>query len=383
MAMKKKVIIGMLLIIVAMFHYAALRKGEASETSKPRVQLALLLDTSNSMDGLVEQAKSQLWRIVNQFATATGANGQKPQVEVALFHYGTPTLGAETGYIRRLLPLTTDLDRVSEELFALKTNGGEEYCGAVIQAAVNQLQWNHGKNDYRAIFIAGNEPFTQGNVDFHVSCKAAISAGIIVNTIFCGANSEGMSTHWKEGADLADGAYFSIDHNQKVVTIATPFDKELAELGGKLNKTYVAYGTNGKAGQMNQLAQDANAININSSVAISRAVTKASSNYVNDTWDLVDAVNARKIDLAKAKDEDLPAELKNKSEKERQAYVEEKKKEREDVQKKIGELNRKRDAHIAAEQKKAPAGAAASMLDTAIINAIRSQATRANFQFKE
>ncbi len=40
------------------------------EADAPRVQVALLLDTSNSMDGLINQAKSQLWRIVNEFAKA-------------------------------------------------------------------------------------------------------------------------------------------------------------------------------------------------------------------------------------------------------------------------------------------------------------------------
>ena len=34
------------------------------------IQLALLLDTSGSMDGLIDQAKSQLWKIVNELATS-------------------------------------------------------------------------------------------------------------------------------------------------------------------------------------------------------------------------------------------------------------------------------------------------------------------------
>ena len=37
---------------------------------KPIVQIAILLDTSNSMDGLIGQAKTQLWKIVNEFAKA-------------------------------------------------------------------------------------------------------------------------------------------------------------------------------------------------------------------------------------------------------------------------------------------------------------------------
>ena len=32
---------------------------------KKHIKVALLLDTSNSMDGLIDQAKAQLWDIVN------------------------------------------------------------------------------------------------------------------------------------------------------------------------------------------------------------------------------------------------------------------------------------------------------------------------------
>src|SRR6185295_11409414 len=59
---------------------------------KPLVQIALLLDTSNSMDGLIGQAKTQLWKIVNEFSKGQ-RDGQHPQIQVALYQYGTPTLG--------------------------------------------------------------------------------------------------------------------------------------------------------------------------------------------------------------------------------------------------------------------------------------------------
>ena len=40
----------------------------ASLVSVPKVEMAILLDTSGSMEGLIEQAKSQLWQIVNELA---------------------------------------------------------------------------------------------------------------------------------------------------------------------------------------------------------------------------------------------------------------------------------------------------------------------------
>jgi hypothetical protein len=39
------------------------------------IMIALLLDTSNSMDGLIDQAKSQLWKIVNEVAAAKTGDG--------------------------------------------------------------------------------------------------------------------------------------------------------------------------------------------------------------------------------------------------------------------------------------------------------------------
>src|SRR5688500_10235204 len=66
---------------------------EPVDARPPSVQIALLLDTSNSMDGLIEQAKSQLWKIVNEFITAKHG-GLRPELQVALFEYGKSSLSA-------------------------------------------------------------------------------------------------------------------------------------------------------------------------------------------------------------------------------------------------------------------------------------------------
>src|SRR5256714_7472776 len=111
-----KVLLGVVLILAIAVSVSAKTNVSAK---KPAIQVAILLDTSNSMDGLIDQARTQLWRVVNEFATAK-RNGQSPDLEVALYEYGNDGLPEEKGYIRRVLPLTTDLDKVSEELFALR-----------------------------------------------------------------------------------------------------------------------------------------------------------------------------------------------------------------------------------------------------------------------
>ena len=103
------------------------------------VQLAILLDTSNSMDGLIEQAKTQLWKIVNEMARSK-RDGKTINLYVALYEYGNDGLSSQEGYVRLVTSLTNDLDKISEELFKLKTNGGSEYCGTVISEAVKDLK---------------------------------------------------------------------------------------------------------------------------------------------------------------------------------------------------------------------------------------------------
>lgn len=356
--------------------------AEAKDSPRsPSAQIALLLDTSNSMDGLIDQAKSQLWSVVNEFIRAR-RDGRPPVVEVALYEYGNDNLPASEGFVRQVVALTDDLDTVSEKLFALKTRGGNEYCGQVIRDAVAQLRWGASDGVYKAIFIAGNEPFTQGPVDYHTSCRAAIEKGIVVNTIHCGNLSQGESSGWKDGAVLADGRYMSIDHNQKVVAIPAPQDSEIARLGAAMNKTYIPYGKMGAQGQTRQAVQDANASALSVNANVSRNVSKGSATlYCNDAWDLVDAIKTGRCKLDDLKDEDFNEDFRKLSKSERRASLEKATKEREEIQKRILDLNKQREAFLAAEMKK-HAEAGKETLDTVILKAVREQAGRANIKFE-
>jgi hypothetical protein len=346
---------------------------------KPVVQIALLLDTSNSMDGLIEQAKSQLWKIVNEFITARH-NRVRPELQVALFEYGKSTLPASEGYIRQIQGFTTDLDKLSEELFALRTNGGDEYCGWVIKEAVERLAWSKGPNDFKAIFIAGNEPFTQGPVSYGASCKAAAEKGIIVNTIHCGDQTTGIKTKWQDGALLADGKYMVIDHNRAVVHFEAPQDKEIARLGEELNRTYVAFGAQGRESLVRQQVQDVNAASqLAAGAPVQRALTKASANYRNSSWDLIDACKEGKVQLETLKTEELPTEMQKMDVQQRKTYVEKQAAEREQLQKRINQLNADRARFVAEKSKE---HATANTLDSVMTSAIREQAGKRNYKFE-
>ncbi len=373
--MKRNILAG---IVIAA---ALLAFGQTARAQdKPVIQLAILLDTSNSMDGLINQAKSQIWKIVNELATAK-RGGKQPELFVALYEYGNDGLPAEKGHIRLVLPLTRDLDKVSEELFALQTNGGSEYCGQVIDVATRELAWSKNPKDLKVIVIAGNEPFDQGTVDFRKSCKAAITAGVIINTIHCGSDAEGQKGYWKDGALLADGQYMFIDSNQAVAHVDAPQDAEIARLGVELNETYIPYGNAGVEASERQAVQDSNAVSVAQGSSVNQAVFKASANYRNEAWDLVDAVKSNSVKLDEVKESDLPEEMRKLSPAERKSYLEQRDKKRGEIQEKIRKLDDERKKFVAAKLKEQQ-NSEAETFDSAMIKALRKQAESRDFKFE-
>jgi hypothetical protein len=315
------------------------------------IQVALLLDTSNSMDGLIEQAKSRLWNIVNTLSTLK-YDGRAPKIEIALYEYGNDGL-RERNWIRKVTPLTQDLDLISEKLFSLRTNGGTEYCGAVIKDAVSQLEWNGNSKAMKLIYIAGNEPFNQEGINYKEAISDAQKKRIFVNTIFCGDRKEGIETYWQDGAVLGGGKYFNIDANQKVIFIETPYDIRISALNLQLNDTYIGYGATGYEKKASQAMQDVNAASLSKANAVERTVSKSKKEaYRAESWDLVDKAETDRNFVNTIKSEDLPAELKGKSKTEIAKIVSEKSRQRSQVQKEITELAVKRQNYIDDEIKK-------------------------------
>ena len=353
----------------------------ADGQADPVVQIALLLDTSGSMDGLIAQAKTQLWKVVNEFARAR-YQGKAPRVEVALYEYGNQGLSSQSGWIRQVAPLTTDLDRISEQLFGLRTNGGDEYCGQVISVATRELAWSQAKGALKMIFVAGNEPFTQGPVAPDGAVKAAIAKGIVVNTVFCGGEQQGIQTGWKQGALLADGRYSFIDSNQVVAAVTAPQDAEIAKLGAELNATYVAYGTEGRAKAERQQMQDRNAASAGMGAPVQRAMAKASANYKNDDWDLVDASKSGKVAVEKVSEEALPAEMRGMTEAQRKDHLTKMAATREELRSKIQKLESERRSYVAAEESKRAKEGGKATLDHAMLETVHAQAARANYAFE-
>lgn len=342
-----------------------------------KVQLVILFDTSNSMDGLLNQAKARIWAIVNEASTIT-YQGAPITLEIAMYDYGNSTIPLTQNYIRKQLDFSTDLDLVSEKLFGLRTLGGEEFCSAAIDAAIKQLNWSSSPNDLKLIYIAGNESFKQGPISTQLACSVAVQKQVLVSTIFCGERLQGINLGWKEGADCAKGDYFNIDANLVVAQIETPYDDQIIEQNRLLNDTYIGYGSVAIESKSKQLSQDANAVVVSKTAQTERYLVKSKSNYKNEKWDIVDAYKADSTKIETIKVEDLPAEMKAMSAAQRNVYVQQKSEERSAVQKEMARLEAQRRTYIVSEKAKM-SGTQADDFGTAVATSLRNKANTLGF----
>ena len=343
-----------------------------------KIKLALLLDTSGSMSGLIDQAKNQLWKIVNQLALAKDEEGNDPEIEIALYQYGNSGLSAMSGYVQQISGFTSELDEISEQLFALTTNGGSEYCGFVIDDAMDKLEWSDNEEDLQIIFIAGNESFGQGPKAYAEACRLAVNKNVIVNTIFCGDFHEGIRISWNDGAAHGHGKYMNIDHDAQVVHIKSPYDEKIIACNTKLNATYIPYGNQGRVKKEKQITQDANAMQQSSANAAKRYMSKSSKAYKNKSWDLVDAAEQESFDIEEV--DKLPENMQGMNTNEKLAYIDQLKEERETIKSEIATLSKQRRLYV--EQEKVKKAQGEAQLDDVIVMAIKEQAIHKSYHFE-
>jgi hypothetical protein len=342
----------------------------------PHIDVVFCIDRSGSMRGVIETAKKKVWSIVNETARAKPS----PVLRIGLIGYG------DAERLLDKLDLTDDLDEVYKHLTTYTDNArsGDEFVGYAIDVATNRMKWSDGRQVLKIIYVVGNETAHQGSIDYTKSAPAAIAKGIIVNAIYCGNYEHDIaSPTWREFARLADGQYMEIAGDGGAVVVATPFDAKLADLNIKLNSTYVSYGRGGAAGAANQAAQDSSAASLAPAVLAERVASKSSAQYSNARWDLVDASKAKNFDVNKLTDDELPAEMRKLDAKGRQKFIEQKAKDRAEVQKSIKDVTAQRDAYVKDEIAKSTGKAPADSFDAAVRDSLKKQARSKGFEFDE
>ncbi|MCP3978535.1 MAG: VWA domain-containing protein [bacterium] len=360
-------------LVVLATALAALSASAAPET-RP-VDVVVMLDTSGSMENLLDATRARVWDVVNEL----GRMKPTPELRVGLLSFGTEAASEEQGYIVRHLDLTADLDEVYAELMALTIGGGEEYVGRAINEALDGMSWNPEYDALRVMFVAGNESADQGveDNDFRIATRAANDKDIIVNSLYAGNREQGVVEKWHEVAQLGKGNFSAIDPAIGSIQIAAPQDARLLELNANLNTTYVPYGEKGQNGLANQIAQDGNASRLGVQSCSSRIVAKGGALYNNASWDLVDRTLEEGFGWDAISVADLPEEMQAMTAEEKVEFIEVRRVQREGIQSEIQALSAAREEFVqqAIADRIGKAG-----LGEAMRNAIREQAMAKGFK---
>ena len=349
------------------------------DNEQKTLEMVFVLDTTGSMGGLIEGAKTKIWSIVNDVMQRK----DRPKVKIGLVAY------RDNGdaYVTQVTALTEDLDKIYSTLMDFRAEGGgdtPENVRRALAEGVEKVGWaKTNPNTAQILFLVGDAPPHNDYVqepDVLVTTAKAVKQNMIINTIQCG-NLDGTKEIWQTIAQRGEGKYFAIAQDGGVQAISTPYDVRLAELANKLGGTYLAYGGGaGASGERfreesarKQAATESKVAN-NAPMAAQadRAMNKAinSAAYSND---LIQSIENESVKLEDVKDEDLPENLKKMSPTERKKEVEKRLAERKAIRAEILELSKKRDEFIKTERAKL---GKQDGFDAAVSNALSEQMLR-------
>jgi Mg-chelatase subunit ChlD len=341
---------------------------------RPQIEVVFVLDTTGSMGGLIAAAKEKIWSIASTMASAQTA----PDIKMGLVAYRD----RGDAYVTQTIPLSNDLDSMYAKLMDFQAADGGDGPESVNQAlhdAVNNISWNPNPNTYKVIFLVGDAPphmDYQDDVKYPVTVALAKQKGIIVNAIQCGQDSS-TTADWQHVASLGLGNYFQVGQSGNAVAIATPYDKKLAELSNKLDKTRLFYGNAedkakqaGKMAATDKLHKEASAES-QARRATFNATASGKANLLGEN-ELVDAVTSGKVRLSSLPKKSLPESLQVMSPAAQEEFVGKTKKERSELESEIKQLAEQRNDYL--RQKVVAEGGKKDSLDAKLYGAIRNQA---------
>jgi hypothetical protein len=338
----------------ASFGAAALLATPAMAGEKPVVEVAFVLDTTGSMDGLIEGAKKKIWSIATTIADA------HPDADIRMALVAYRDIG--DAYVTRTTALSTDIQDMYGELLAYRAEGGGDWPESVNEAmdvAVRKLEWGQGRRDTRIIFLVGDAPphtdYPQDRPMKAIIAEAR-SRGIIVNAVQAGV-AEDTTRIWRSIAQLGHGEFIAIPQDGgQVRLIETPFDEEILKLQLEIDATVIPYGRK-EAQEKTRLKLEARkAAPAPSSADSSAYIVKKSKgkDAITGSGDLVSDVEQGRIRLDGVAEAELPDDLRKLDAKERSAIIKDRAERRSRLSASMATLIGKRDAYIASETAKAP-----------------------------
>ena len=352
--------------------------------ARPEVEVVFCLDTTGSMGGLIDAAKKKIWSISNQIASGNPT----PHVKIGLVAFRDR--GDE--YITRVFDLTDDLDGVHQNLMKFQANGGGDTPESVNQAlhdSVSKIKWSANKKTLKLIFLVGDAPphmDYKDDVKYTDTCKLAVARDIIINTVQCGRDAE-CTRYWKDICRLAEGSFVQIDQQGgPIVTVATPYDKDLGDINRELTKGTLVYGApmtqaTAKNKRDAVLGGGVGGGGLAPAAAADRAAFNARVNAGGNSYDLLTNIKNGTVKLESLKKEELPPELQKLNLAEQKAYLENLGQRRKELSEKAIDLDKKRTEFITKKQAEDTKSTNRDSFDGQVLQILQRQAGRVELRY--
>ncbi len=346
------------------------------------IEVAFVLDTTGSMSSLIQGAKENIWSIASSMASAESA----PTIKMGLVGY------RDRGdqYVTKISDLSDDLDSGYGTLMNFTAAGGGDAPESVNKAlydAVTKMSWGQDDGTYRVIFLVGDAPPKMSYNDemqYPEIVELARKKGIVINTIQCGQQAS-TTAPWKQIASLSQGRFFQVEQSGSAVAISTPFDEKLAALSTQLDQTRLFYGS--EKVQARKRLKQAASDKFNRTASPASAAKKAefnisrsgARNFSGDN-ELLGDLDSGKVSLEEIAVKELPSELRELEQDERQQVLAKKAEDRKKIKQQIAELAAKRSDYVKKELAKTDK--AESSLDNQIYQTVRAQAKNKGLVYK-
>jgi hypothetical protein len=355
-------------------HHGPNEYQKQSQYAPRTIELLFVLDTTGSMGGMLEGAKSKIWGIVNEVLQRQSGTGTTVRVGLVAYR------DRGDAYVTRITALSDNLDAVYAQLMGFRPEGGgdgPEDVRSAMAEAVRAGGWsNPGPRTSQVMFLVGD---AAPHDDYRnlpstiASAREASRRGIIVNAIQCGSDSA-TTMAWRNVAQYGGGEYLAIAQDGGVQVIATPYDQELAQLGEQIGGTYMAYGASDERmkRQSAQVGMEARmAAAAPPAARAERAVNKGLNDKAYDDRDLVQKAATGNVAVEAIAEAELPDALRKLAPAQRQAALNQAVAERKSLREKIVALSKQRDQYLAEQRRKG--GGAATGFDAAVSSALGRQ----------
>ena len=314
--------------------------AQAAAKHRSAVDLVFVIDTTSSMGGLLEAAKTKVWAIANEVA-----NGKPtPELRIGLVAFRD----RGDAYLTKVSDLTKDLDKMYAELLALRPEGGGDGPEHVLQAlseASERISWSKDPKTFKVLYLVGDAPAHEDYRDtkpLAALVSDLVAKGVVVNTVQCGSGGQ-TQEQWTRIARSGEGRYIALAHDGGGTAPDTPFDGRLAELHGRLEGSVLAFGAR-REETLSRLSSVRGMMSAAApAAAAERAAFKAGGAFSADS-DLLQAVEDKSVDLAALKEDELPSSLRGKDAAGRRQELETLRRQRAELKAEIAKTAKERDA---------------------------------------